>query len=305
MNFQFWLENHTPTGQRSLEDVIGIIGHQLRALGHRALWDKENRNLFITKQMGYLVVVEGFTPNMIPFFKQKHEEGVRFICVATEEPTPDGFNWGLDGEMRKRQENFHLVAPYLDGIVCLVPGKHVTDWYGQWAPTAYTELGYAPSLVRQQRARPTHDFGFYGSLSKRRFKLLRKLATACNGSIKLMTDFRTQEERDVSMQGAKVLLQIRKEEKMGLVSSSRCNTALCIGRPIVAEPHDLSKPWDEIVRFSRTTEAFIDHALMLRSAWQGIHADQFAKFKAALPPEACIGKALQEIGVFKPGTMAA
>jgi hypothetical protein len=84
---------------------------------------------------------------------------------------------------------------------------------------------------------------------------------------------------------------------MGLVSSSRCNTALCIGRPVVAEPHLLSKPWDEIVDFTRTLDHFYDRCLLVRSAWQGVHAAQMDKFMAALTPERCVGIPLQKIGI--------
>ena len=40
--FAVWLGNHSPEGQRSLEDVVGIWGHGVRALGHEAVWDPSN-----------------------------------------------------------------------------------------------------------------------------------------------------------------------------------------------------------------------------------------------------------------------
>lgn len=299
MQFVFWLGNHNELGQRSLEDVIGIIGQQMRALGHRAVWKKENDQLVIGGD-GINVIVEGFTEGTVRLMAAAKAQGARFLILATEEPTPKGFNWGTQREMVERQKVFPEAAKLCEGIIYLVPGESVGRWYGDHAPAAYTELGYAPALVRQNDFKePDFDFGFYGTLSSRREKLLKKFQRQTGKRIKIMPDFGTQTERDVEMRRARVILQIRKFEEMGLVSSSRCNTALCIGRPVVAEPHDLSKPWDEIVQFSLTWGAFVNDAMMTWSAWRGVHAQQMAKFKAALPPEACIGKALDEIGILQ------
>ncbi len=123
--------------------------------------------------------------------------------------------------------------------------------------------------------------------------------------VRAVGDFNTQEERDREMQQVKVILQLRKYEEMGLVSSSRCCTALCLGRPVVAEPHLLSHPWDEVVSFAKTMDGFYSLALTARAAWRGIHAAQFEKFKAKMSPQACVGDALERIGVRPPERAAA
>lgn len=306
MLFSFWMANHTLMGQRSLEDVIGIFGHQLRALGHEAIWDKSNSKL-IFPDRGYNVLVEGFTPPIVELIASYHARGARFLCLATEEPTPKGFNWGTQPEMIRRQEWFPLIAPYLDGIFALVPGRHVTDWYGRHAPTAYVELGFAPSLVRPQYRRPTFDFGFYGSVSPRRLKILKKLARRADkpNAVRVVADFKTQRERDEAMQEAKVVVQLRKFDAMGLVSSSRCNTALCLGRPVVAEPHELSKPWDEIVYFAPEKKDFVNLCFEVLADWPRHHAMQFNEFARRLTPEFCVGRALAEIGLAEGARRAA
>lgn len=288
-------------GQRSLEDVVGIFGAGLRALGHRVVWDQSNTK-WVGGDSGINVVVEGFTPAVIEVIAQGHAQGARFLCLATEEPTPTGFNHGRDKEMKMRQEVFPGIAPYIEGIFHLVPGEAVTAWYSQFAPTAYVELGYAPSLIRPPDGiEPDYDFGFFGSVSNRRLRILKKLAKrmGTEKAVRVVGDFATQDERDRLMRRAKVIVQIRKHEEMGLVSSSRCNTALSIGRAVVAEPHALSKPWDEIVRFSSTMESFYDTALLVRSMWKGIHASQLAAFKTRLPPEVCVGEPLRKIGILE------
>lgn len=282
------------------------MGHQMRALGHKAVWETSNTK-WLGRDTGINVVVEGFTRGSIDAISDAYHQGARFMFVATEEPTDKGFNHGTQPEMVKRQQIFPEAAKFCEGILHLVPGEHVTRWYSQWAPTAQAELGYAPTLVRRDDFAPTFEYGFYGSLTKRRLRLLKQLAntTMSAKAVKLMVDFKTQVERDKAMREAKVLVQIRKFEEMGLVSSSRCCTALCLGRPIVAEPHELSKPWDEIVRFSKTQDSFIKEALLVKAAWKGVHADQMAKFKEKLSPEFCVGEPLRKIGILEARSAAA
>lgn len=295
------LFNHSELGQTSLEDVLGIWGHQARALGHQIVWDQRNAQFLNTVAgQGMNVVVEGFTGDAIKIMKQAYEQGARFIILATEEPTEKGFNHGTQAEMVKRQITFPEAAKYAEGIICLVPGDNVVNWYGQFAPSAYTELGYAPSLVRPGDTIPKYDFGFYGSVTVRRMRILKKLARRMNLSpfaVRIVGDFKSQLERDAIMRQAKVIVQIRKFEEMGLVSSSRCNTALCLGRPVVAEPHLLSKPWDEIIKFTSTTEGFYDACMLARGTWQGMYQAQMDRFKTKLSPENCVGAALEKIGV--------
>lgn len=302
MNFLVNLFNHNEVGQRSLEDVVGIIGKQLIALGHQVVWDPKNA-LWLPAQHGYNVIVEGFTKWTTQMIRTGYEQGARFIIIATEEPTPKGFNHGTQAEMVQRQHEFEHAAKYASAIIHLVPGEHVRAWYGQFAPTAYTELGHAPSLERVDKSvKPEFDFGFFGSMTPRRVKLLRKLMRACNSpkGVHAIGDFQTQNERDREMRRAKVVVQIRKFDAMGLVSSSRCNTSLCIGRPIVAEPHMLAHPWDKIVTFAKTDAGFVDLALMVKATWEGTHAAQLDRLRKMLPPQECIGKALIETGILPP-----
>lgn len=299
--------NHNATGQASLEDVVGIFGHQLRALGHEIVWDRAN-DQWINGPDDWNLVVEGFTPQFVEQIKWAHGNGARFICLATEEPTDRGFNQGTQREMTARQEMFPNAAPYLSAIFHLVPGDYTAQWYGQFAPTAYVELGYAPSLLRPNAAaqlrgafgpEPKFDFGFFGTVSKRRLRLLKKLAnrTGKVNAVRIVGNFPSQDVRDREVLDCKVVLQIRKFEEMGLVSSSRLNTSLNCGRPVVAEPHLLSKPWDEIVTFAKSEEEFINLALMARGTWRGLHAGQYQKFKERLPPEVCVGEPLRRVGI--------
>src|SRR6266849_4869590 len=302
MRFLFWLGNHSDLGKTSLEDVIGIIGHQLKALGHEVIYNSSNNQL-LGPDNGINMIVEGFTPGeggSINALQAGYNSGARFVIIATEEPTEKGFNHGLDHEMTKRQEWFPLAAKFAEGILYLVPGEFTHNWYNQWAPSAHIELGYASTLVRgQDWQEPTFDFGFFGSLTKRRLKILKKLARhmGTDRAVRIEAGFPSQALRDKAVREARVIVQLRKADAMGLVSSSRCNTTLCLGRPIVAEPHDLSYPWNQVVKFSETSDSFLNDCIMARTAWKGLHAKQMERFQAIMTPEWCIGRALKEINL--------
>jgi hypothetical protein len=212
--------------------------------------------------------------------------------------------------MRARQEAFTRAAKHFSAILHLVPGQHVADWYGALAPSAYCELGYAPALVRFRDVEPAYEFGFFGTLSRRRASMLKRISKECRflpkAAIRAVVDFPDQATRDRVMREAKVILQVRKHEEMGLVSSSRCNTALCLGRPVVAEPHALSSPWDKIVKFSApgateqaTFDGFMREAFAARAFWREVHRQQFENFKRLLSPHACVGQALERVGVLE------
>ena len=302
MRFVWNCYNHDERGKRSLEDIITIISHQLRALGHDAIWDKENNpNRFVSREHGINLLFEGFTEETEDdsSIKLLHEysPNARFVFIATEEPTERGFNYGETLQMVKRQRVFHQAAKYCEGILHLVPGEHVTKWYSQFAPSAPIELGFAPTLVRQDHTEPDFDFGFFGFVSRRRAKILKRLSRVTLGGVHVESTFATQEDRDRAMRRARVIVQVKKDDKLGFVSSSRCNTALHIGRPVVAEPHARSGPWDQVIKFSKTLDGFYNDCFMARSAWRGVYESQMDKFRKNLSPEFCVGRALKEINL--------
>ena len=180
----------------------------------------------------YNIIVEGFTPQITRHIEAVHKQGARFICLATEEPTERGFNHGTQREMVWRQDTFGPAMKFFKGIWHLVPGQRVTDWYAQYATAAYVELGYAALLIRPDPIRnPRFDTGFYGSMTPRRLTLLKRLSKrlGTQNAVRIVMNFASNVERDAAMQDAKVILQVRKFEEMGLVSSSRCATALYSG----------------------------------------------------------------------------
>lgn len=288
MNFQFYLHNHTRPGQRTLEDPRDILAGQLAALGHKV----SHGDMVVTDRIN--VLFEGFSATVVDRMAEAHRHGARFLIVATERPTPEGFNGGISRAMVDRQAIFPEAARYADAIWTLIPGDDTLEWYSQHAPTAYVELGYAPSLVRRVRVDPDHGFSFHGSVTDRRRTIFQKLAKRFTKRGGAVTSFADGGSRDALVSRGRIVVQVRAFDGMGSVSSSRCATALHLGRPVVAEPHELSKPWDEIVHFSKSLDAFYDDVPVKGIAWRDEHERQFARFARLLSPQMCAGRALRE-----------
>ena len=292
MIFVFCLKNHNSLGVRSLEDPVMVLIHQLRALGHVAELSKDQ---VATSRDAINVLVEGFTketPGQLAFLRKR---GARFLCIATEEPTDQGFNHGVTPHMVDRQAAFPEAAKHIEAVWALVPGAEA--WYGRYAPACHVELGYAPTLERRFDVLISHEFGFFGSVTERRFDILKRLGAMTkktHNGVKVLAGFQEQVYRDREMSRAKVIVLLRAVEEMGLVSSSRINTALHIGRPVVAEPHQLSANWQDIIHFSRSLPRFYEDAMAMRRGWEHKHAKQMARFRDLLSPERCVGRALRE-----------
>lgn len=295
MRFNFNTWNHCEIGQLIIEDITRNLGEQLIALGHEVAWD--NR-AFIREADGYNVLLESFAddPETIPVIGEARRNGCRFIIVATEEPTPNGFNSGLEPAMIERQRVFPDAAAHASAILHLMPGRNVNSWYSQFAPAAYAELGFVPRPPVPD-VEPTADFGFYGKMTWRREQVLGKLQKL--GKVLVLDGLDTpRDRRDELMRGCKLIVQIRANEEWGMVSSTRCSTALALGRAVLAEPHHVSAPWDRVVTFAKSTQEFYELAVQIANGdWRKCYQRQNQTFARLLRPDRCIGHPLRETGI--------
>ncbi len=203
MNFQFYLNNHTPPGQRTLEDPRDILAGQLTALGHKI----SHGDMVVTDRIN--VLFEGFGTDVVERMAEAHYHGARFLIVATERPTPEGFNGGISRAMVERQAIFPEAALYADAIWTLIPGDDTLSWYSRYAPTAYVELGYAPGLVRRANVNPDHGFSFHGSVTDRRRAIFRRLAKRFTQHGGAVTSFADGGSRDALVSRGRVMVQVR------------------------------------------------------------------------------------------------
>lgn len=299
MLFVFHDWNHCPQGQIAIADIIAIMAAQMEALGHQVVLpsDQNNRGHAPGPDVRN-VLLEAFTDeDTIERIAADHARGCRFVYVATEEPSPQGFNKGNAYGMIDRQRVFPEAARYCDAILHLVPGQHVTDWYRQFAPAAYAELGHAPGLVRwDESARPDYDFGFFGQTTPRREEIFARLREV--GS--LLTEYRLElprAERDALMRRARVIVTVRAQDNVDYVSSTRVVSSLCMGRPVLAEHHPNPGPWAQVVPVCGDLDDFLETAVGMGADWEYAHAVQYEDLRRVMTPERCLGDALRAVGL--------
>lgn len=302
--FNFNTFNHCPQGRIIVEDITRTMGCQMEALGHQVSWVDD----FLPGRASlvYNVLLESFAddPATLVRIREARENGCRFLYVATEEPSPNGFNHGLDPAMINRQNAYPEAMKYAVGTLHLIPGQHVTDWYKQFGPAAYAELGWSPALtcgLDHSEPEISYDVGFFGKMTWRREQILGKLSEMGLSVLCLSSLDAPQSARDCSMRRCKVIVGIRGNEEWTTVSSTRCVAALAMGRPIIMEPHPAPDPWDKIVHFAPSLDMFYDDvALACRISdhtRRQIHVTQMMRFRERLTPERCVGNALREIGI--------
>lgn len=291
--FQFTTLNLTGLGRLGMGDIISNIAEQMRALGHEVIWNDDG---FAIGDDVYVLIFESFFSVHIDALRQAHAEGAKIIIIATEKPGELGFNSGLTEELIVRQKNFAEATKYACAIWVTIP--EWIPWYCKFRlPTAEVALGYAPGLVRSPEVGEIdHDFGFFGSMTPRRIKVLERLAREKVGDRRALVryvQFESAEARDMQMARCKVIVQISHHEKMQILSGSRCCTALHIGRPVFAEHHAECGPWKDIIEFAHP-DVFAQKAIQMLPRWREAFAEQFAKFKEIMPPEKCVGRTIKE-----------
>lgn len=285
MHFRFFLGNHSDEGRKSVEDIIHALGAQLLDLGHTA--DRSDHNV----QLGAVnVFIEGFTELETKRLEALRQTGRRFVIVCTESLVNDSLNDFQRPVYQERYRQFMQAAPLADAIWCLVPGTAAK--LRQINPNARdVELGYSPRRRRVLHKEPRYDFGFFGSMTPFRRKTVDELKRRGH-SVHITRRLAPPDERDDDIASCKVVLHIKAAASWKIVSSSRCSTALHVGRPLVSQPIPSKSIWKKIIRFSESHDSFFDEAVRIARQWDLHWQRQFAAFQRHLSAENCIGPAV-------------
>lgn len=288
MHFRFFLGNHSEIGRKSLEDVIHALGAQILDLGHTA-----DRSDTTVRPDAINVICEGFTEAETERVMTLRRHGCRVVLVCTESIAGDSLNNFQSEDYQGRYHQLMKVAPNVDAIWCLVPGT-AAALRSHNANARDVELGYSPRRLRKLRTKPQYDFGFFGSVTGYRRRTLQEFGRRGH-SVYVMRNFAPPDERDRAIANCKVVLHVKATKSWKIVSSSRCSTALHIGRPVVAQPIASDSIWKEIVRFSMTQDAFYDDAARVMRNWETHWGRQIARYKDLLSADKCLGAAVEAL----------
>ena len=288
MHFRFFLGNHSEIGRKSLEDVIHALGAQILDLGHTA-----DRSDTAVRPDAINVICEGFTEIESERIVEMCRQGIRIVLVCTESIANNSLNNFQRDDYRSRYEHLLLVAPYVDAIWCLVPGT--ADRLRDLNRNAVdVELGYSPRRRRDLVARPEYDFGFFGSVTPYRGTTMQEFGRR-GLRVFVMRNFAPPDERDRAIANCKAVLHIKATKNWKIVSSSRCSTALHIGRPVVSQPVASRSIWKQIVRFSKSHDAFYDDAVRVMRDWRTHWERQIDAYQRLLSAEKCLGPAVDAL----------
>lgn len=288
MHFRFFLGNHNEIGRRSLEDVIHALGAQILDLGHTA--DRSDKSVRID---AINIISEGFTELETQQFLSHKRQGLRFILLMPESLLNNSLNDFQTPVYQERYRQFMKVAPEADAIWCLVPGTAAK--LRDLNPNAVdVELGYSPRRRRELTKEPNYDFGFFGALTAFRRETLDEFRRRGH-SLLVSRKLAPPDERDRDVANCRVILHIRASGTWKIISSSRCSTALHVGRPVVSQPVASRSIWKRIIRFSGSHDSFFDEAARVAHQWELHWQRQFAAFQRLLPAERCIGPAVSAL----------
>lgn len=322
-HFHFSLFQHSKLGKATLEDVVDTLIWMIVDLGHTvSRFDGVDKG-FLVGDNCYNIVFESFGEQSGPSTARQIDAGAKVICIVTENPTRNTWNNIKTGFYAERWGHFKRLAPRFHALWCLVPGAADKLRYMN-RNGVDIELGY--SAIREKKfldipavqafnnsgTKPLYDFGFFGGLTERRRRTFDRMREqGCNIHMlskgitaeflkdfdaALMADYVDPAKRNGAMLNCKVILHPAAHHKWGIVSNSRCVTALHLGKPVVCEP-TMPSIWQKIVAFSSGfDQPFIDLCKDVLNRWEQEREEQLARFRELLPSCVAIGHAMSALG---------
>ena len=231
LSFNFMLSADAQAG-----DQVDDLRDQIEAHGHTFA---VTRGQFLPPPW-YNVFSEGVS-EVMRHPDRLHEmarAGYGLIALVTEEPTlvtGEGLVWNYmtTGTWERRAELFVQIAPALTAAWCYVPGAAAVLRRVVKNSSA-VDLAWGQRFNRPRPSQvPRFDFCFFGGMTPRREQLLGEIAKRYK--VDVIPHSTTLAKRDERIPHSKIVLDIKQYHWWDLVSSVRYVTALCCGRPVVAE----------------------------------------------------------------------
>lgn len=302
-HYNFCLYNHNEMGALSLDDLVEAIGHQLHDLGHTVT--RTDFGFYHPPTIN--IIFEGFDnlQTIGELKRGKDTAAVRVWLINTERPSSQGFNnWSGDHPMAVRWRLLPEVLKYVDGVSCLASGA-ASVIKKIYPNTVDMELGYSVSRVDKIDIEPTYDYVFFGLFTDRRKEIIRKLEKAGCSVLynkkawdNILDSFVDGKTRDEWTRLSRGVLHIKQQSNWQIISNSRCCTAIHLRRGVMSDPHNAPESaYQNIIRFSRSHASFVDDALAFRENWREEATRQMEAMKTILPPEACVGAAIKQLGM--------
>ncbi len=291
MHFHFFDGNHTEVGRDTLIDIRNCLAGMLIDLGHGVTKSSDQ----LVTRPSINVLFEGFGRKSSALLAAISKQDFDFLIVCTEAFGKKAMNDSAHRAMRMRQRWLPEVAKIAKACWCLAPG--MAEQLKQYCENSFdVELGWSQtqeSVLLKDEA-PKHPFVFYGGLNERRASLVNAFEGQGH-HVALGEDYGPILLRNDLVRQSKVVLGLKPTNSWKLFSSSRAQTALHLGRPVIFEDVDDSahrSPWRDIVVVSES-ECFGTVAVEMMKNWQDCAAEQMEKFREILPPQRSIGPALE------------
>jgi hypothetical protein len=239
MRFNFYLRNHPWGSLHTIGDAIKPIAQGLIEAGHGVRYE----NNFIYAAPVVNVLFEFFNDNSFvdDLIARKKREGDRLILgmICTEDMSDLSV---MEHERYvHRRANLLRMIETVDFVWTIVPPEDYLKVVPDPSRLAFLQFGFVRQLGAKKVSRSRDiDCLLYGSSNDRRMPLLEALAsfgyqTRISGA--MMPDY----VADDMMSRAKLILDVRRNEKVRFMSPTRIVAALHAGTACVSERFDTSE----------------------------------------------------------------
>lgn len=294
MHFHWTCINHHPDGADTLIDVRNAIAGQIADLGHSQSYGDAT----LETLPAINIIIEGFGPRTVAWMAARHKDNCRFVTVCTERMGKESLDDAPHPDMKTRQQNLPVAAALSEAVWCLVPGTaaHLRSYCKD---TRDIELGYSRTREAYLHSDvvPVHSACFYGGMLDRRRVVLETLIAGGIDICMPPKEYGRISDRNAALALSKIALGINPVPGWKIVSSSRAQSALHVGRPMLMEEVDDAaspSPWREVIRFCRLRDMY-GQALDMIEHWEAERDRQLGAFREKFSAQRILAPAIEAL----------